>query len=470
MAHFAKKVIPVLLTLALISLFPTNSEAQSRAGYRGLISQSQGPPVYMDFFTLPGETAENLSFVTTFRIPYTALPFRRRSAPEGEPQFYSTATLSIEVFRGSPKDLEKPEDVKVRDRQSVGRSSWSDSAYAEDYPDTQSREDFLEGVLEMKLQPGVYVYVFQMSRGMDADEQLSRARAFEIHPYDRQKRGNILFGTAAGGGLSASPAGENGFTLPLLNIGNSVRYAADYRALIHLPGHSEEDRYELLLERVALTDRDTTRKATVHESSFGADKITGGARARLMPGRIAVNLAEGSHSYAVVDIPNSRFPNDSYRLSVRREGSGETVAKRVFRSLWPDMPASLLNLEVSIDMLRFIADDSTVRSIGRGSRSEMERKFREFWDARDPTPDTEYNELMAEYYRRVDYAWREFTTPETPGFETDQGRIYIRYGEPQKIERSYPSGEPTTEIWIYPDRKFIFRATSGFGDFRLVNG
>lgn len=470
MAHFANKVMPVLLALALISLFPTNSEAQSRVGYRGLISQSQGPPVYMDFFTLPGETAESLSFVTTFRIPYTALPFRKRSAPEGEPQFYSSAKLSIEVFRGSPKDLEKPRDVKVGGRQSVGRSSWSDSAYAEDYRDTQSREDFLEGVLDMKLQPGIYVYVFQMSRGGDADEQLSRARAVEISPYNRQKKGNILFGTAEEGAQSASPAGENGLTLPLLNIGNSVRYAADYRALIHLPGHNEGDRYELLLERVAITEEDTTRKAAVHEASLGSDHLTSGVRARLVPGQIAVNLVEGSHSYAVVDIPNSRFPNDSYRLSVRRDGSGETVAKRVFRSLWPDMPASLLNLEVSIDMLRFIADDSTIRNIRRGSRTEMEQKFREFWEARDPTPDTEYNELMAEYYRRVDHAWQKFTTPETLGFETDQGRIYIRYGEPQKIERTYPAGEPTTEIWIYPDRKFIFQATSGFGDFKLVNG
>jgi len=130
---------------------------------------------------------------------------------------------------------------------------------------------------------------------------------------------------------------------------------------------------------------------------------------------------------------------------------------------------SLYNLDVAIEMLRFIVSDSELRRINSGSASERERKFREFWAQRDPTPDTEFNELMAEYYRRIDHAYRNFSSLQTPGFDTDQGKAYILYGAPLNVERRLPSGSPAREIWEYPNRTLIFEATTGFGDFRLIS-
>jgi len=75
---------------------------------------------------------------------------------------------------------------------------------------------------------------------------------------------------------------------------------------------------------------------------------------------------------------------------------------------------------------------------------------------------------MAEYYRRIDYAFENFSTPTTVGFESDQGRVYIVYGPPEEVDRRLPAGGTTTEVWTYPEQQFIFTATSGFGDFQLV--
>jgi len=75
---------------------------------------------------------------------------------------------------------------------------------------------------------------------------------------------------------------------------------------------------------------------------------------------------------------------------------------------------------------------------------------------------------MAEYYSRIDHAYRNFSSLQTPGYETDMGKAYILYGQPINVERRLPANRPAREIWQYSDRTLIFEATTGFGDFRLV--
>lgn len=451
------------LTLLCLTLLLTSwvqpAEAQRPMQYRSLLMQSQMQPLYLDYFTLPGDAGATLQFTATFKLPYSTLPFRKSGRGDSTSVFFSPARLSIELFRGTEEDLREPRKVEVRGRQSVERAAWMDTARAGSYERTLSRDHFLEGSFSVDLEPGIYVYVVQLRRGTESDEMTSRAQAIRVRPYDDQRHGDILFGRQ-----------RDGQALRLLNIGNSVPYAEDFDALVHLPGHEDGQRYAVRVERLRVQGEDTTSQATVWESNIEASRVTRDRNPVFEPENLAIRLAAGERSYALLSVPNSRFPNDLYRMTVTRGEGGPVVARRTYRSLWRDMPAALYNLDTAVDLLRFIADDGTVREIRRGSSADTERKFREFWAKRDPTPDTEYNELMAEYYRRVDHAFREFSTDEMPGYDTDQGRIYIQYGEPQRVERTYPAGEPTTEIWIYEQRRFVFQATSGFGDFKLVNG
>nr|WP_240894623.1 GWxTD domain-containing protein [Fodinibius halophilus] len=120
-------------------------------------------------------------------------------------------------------------------------------------------------------------------------------------------------------------------------------------------------------------------------------------------------------------------------------------------------------------MLHYIVDDKTLDRLSSGSNEEREQKFREFWEKRDPTPETDYNELMAEYYRRIDYAYDKFSTQNKLGHKSDRGNVYIKFGPPKNTKRKFPTNGPTTEIWTYPSTKFVFQATTGFGDFKLVS-
>ena len=132
------------------------------------------------------------------------------------------------------------------------------------------------------------------------------------------------------------------------------------------------------------------------------------------------------------------------------------------------MPRSLYNLDLSIDMLRFILSPEQLDEIKDGDFSEKEQKFRAFWKERDPTKQTEFNELMTEYYRRIDQAYEKFSTFGVKGFNSDRGRTFILMGPPETTKRIYPTNSPTREIWTYPGKRYIFEATSGFGDFRLL--
>lgn len=101
---------------------------------------------------------------------------------------------------------------------------------------------------------------------------------------------------------------------------------------------------------------------------------------------------------------------------------------------------------------------------------ERENFIAIFWNNRDPNPDTEENEYREEYYERMAYANEHFASG-IPGWKTDRGRIYIRWGKPDSVEArpsggsydrpSYEGGGSTT---TYPFETWFYRHLEGVGD------
>ncbi|MDQ7065757.1 MAG: GWxTD domain-containing protein [candidate division KSB1 bacterium] len=123
-----------------------------------------------------------------------------------------------------------------------------------------------------------------------------------------------------------------------------------------------------------------------------------------------------------------------------------------------------------IDQLELIANEQEIASLRKLPEQYRRAGILSFWKSKDPTPDTELNELMIEFYRRVSYANKKFRTPEKKGWETDQGKIYIKYGPPDSIERYLAGGmNKPYEVWQYlnPRRKFVFIDNRGFGNYQL---
>ena len=93
-----------------------------------------------------------------------------------------------------------------------------------------------------------------------------------------------------------------------------------------------------------------------------------------------------------------------------------------------------------------------------------------FWARNDPDPGTEHNEFRDEFLRRLGEANTRFKSV-VEGWQTDMGRVYIQYGEPDDID-SQPMGRMLNswETWFYygEHTKFIFVDRDGFGEYTLV--
>lgn len=118
------------------------------------------------------------------------------------------------------------------------------------------------------------------------------------------------------------------------------------------------------------------------------------------------------------------------------------------RELTPEQKkraAKELNRELEIykkwvdEDVRWIISDEELAAFKKLSNNEERDQFIEqFWLRRDPTPDTVENEYKEEHYRRIAYANEHFAAG-VPGWRTDRGQIYIKFGPPTSIE-SHPSG------------------------------
>ncbi len=69
---------------------------------------------------------------------------------------------------------------------------------------------------------------------------------------------------------------------------------------------------------------------------------------------------------------------------------------------------------------------------------EKNRFIEQFWRDRDPDPNTSINEYREEHYRRIAYANEKFGAGK-PGWKTDRGMIYIKFGPPDRRQTN-PTG------------------------------
>jgi GWxTD domain-containing protein len=145
-----------------------------------------------------------------------------------------------------------------------------------------------------------------------------------------------------------------------------------------------------------------------------------------------------------------------------------------FQIVWFDKPRSLRDPDYAIQPLKLVMSEAQYDKLTSGGRKEENQAFREYWKEKDPTTGTAYNEVLAEFYTRVDSAdiyWgrgdRRF------GWRTDPGRIYVIYGEPDKIEDYSLAPSNPHMVWIYhlADRNltFLFKSLDGRKRYRLVN-
>lgn len=185
--------------------------------------------------------------------------------------------------------------------------------------------------------------------------------------------------------------------------------------------------------------------------------------------------AAGEAQYVTVPftIPGQMLDQGKYQLQVT-VGNGAYTRSDVDELTlnWPDRPLTLEDPRDAIAPLVHLTTEDEYRDLQKGQKQDLIRKLYQFWKKQDPTPGTAFNERMATFYQRADYADFNFAVGKMlDGAMTDRGKVYLLYGPPTKIERSLLPGEDPVETWTYTNnvkKTFRFTDASGRGEYKLA--
>jgi GWxTD domain-containing protein len=456
-----KKITFSFLAFLIISTSVLIGQRRGDVTYSTLANRAATPNFFFDSIVIPSENGEKGKLIFIFRMDNSFLPFKKIAtddefnSPENA-EFYSMARLNTEIFKG------KASKNELKNSSSVSRDTWQDTLFVNSYDDTKSRKKFASGRLVTELDPGMYNYVLQLSLMEETNDRNSQRRNIRVQNFTTKKDGEIYL-------AKSNSSFENA---ELINMGNNVIYGEDFKALIRIPNYSSSDSYSLIVNKARINSKDTTNIESIKTIQITKEQIISNSTLALSSKKqttLSIDRSNGSFTYALITVPNSELENSVYNLELKKDSNDEVIAKKLVRSFWPDIPPSLLNLDIAIDMMKYIVSEDQIKNLKKGNASEKEQKFRDFWKNRDPTPNTEFNELMTEYYRRVHYAFVEYRSPETPnGQDTDRGEVYIKYGPPNSRDRTFPKKGQVIETWKYNNRTFVFEKGSGFSEFMLV--
>ncbi len=170
-------------------------------------------------------------------------------------------------------------------------------------------------------------------------------------------------------------------------------------------------------------------------------------------------------------INKSKLNFSKYRISITINIEEDQITnERVFQLRWLGMSKLIDNLDDAIEQLKYIASTKVIKDLQKSKPKEKKKKFVKFWKQRDPSPATTENEIMNEYYKRIQYSNEHFSGF-MDGWKTDMGMVFILFGPPNDIERHpFEIQSKPYEIWYYYEinRTFVFVDETGFGDYRLL--
>lgn len=154
------------------------------------------------------------------------------------------------------------------------------------------------------------------------------------------------------------------------------------------------------------------------------------------------------------------FPPGDYRLKVTlREGKKELAKREAdFKMTWNWEAALLHNFRDVVDLLRYFAREVDVRPLEKAPVEKKREEWDKFWKERDPTQASRENEAKDEFERRVRFTDAYFSHMGLPGWKSDMGKIYIRYGEPDQVDED-PSGMRNTNPFVDDDGLYTSNVT-----------
>ncbi len=173
----------------------------------------------------------------------------------------------------------------------------------------------------------------------------------------------------------------------------------------------------------------------------------------------------------LINLPTKDINKVDLKIEVTvNQGKLSASKSSKFKSRDSFMFGGIGNFDLALSQMNYILTTEERKELKNLKQSEKENFFKKAWARRDPKPETKVNELMDEYYARVQFAEENFSRGSSGGWRSDMGMIFILFGKPDDIQR-YGSMQSNYvyETWYYFSigEEFAFVDDYGFGDYRL---
>ncbi|MCD6233564.1 MAG: GWxTD domain-containing protein [Candidatus Marinimicrobia bacterium] len=197
---------------------------------------------------------------------------------------------------------------------------------------------------------------------------------------------------------------------------------------------------------------------------------------QIREGYFFVNLKKNPRDYAFpVSIDELGYKEYTLELSTMIDDE-EIKRSTRFQIRWKDMSTLIHDLDLAIRQMRYLRMTNFIQAdeyqkMLNATGGEQKELFLNFWKRNDPSPNTRNNELMNEYFHRIELSNQQFSGF-LDGWESDRGMIYTIFGEPDDVEQhTFDLSTKPYIIWYYHNlnRQFVFMDYTGFGDYQLTD-
>lgn len=394
-----------------------------------------------------------------YRIDQSFFVAVRNDDPSPESEFICRGEVLIEL-------LDSLEVSRARSIQQV-------EAGSEHFDRELPGKKWYRNIASFELPPGPYKIVFEISdleseRRFVDDKSTVRLKKFT---GESRETSTPLF-------VAWQPADSAPKVIDPVGFGPNLLFGKKAALFIEVPSNQDSrnsPRVEYSIASASFPDHST--------STVVAETLSNAASFPNV--RLVCERNDDESAYELSSNDSSRalgmlVPLASEKLSLRRFDLTLTIqlgkstyrTTKSFHMVWPDMPFSLRNIDYAINALKYITTDEQRDSLRNGDLEERRDNLEAFWKRKDPTPETAYNEIMVEYYRRVDHASRTFGTLHDPdGFKSDRGKTYILYGPPTTTDRTLDPVAGYQEVWVYENlgKKFTFADQTKTGNYVLIS-
>lgn len=412
-----------------VSLFCLQSLfAQVENEYRKKPSRNFDPKYYQDFLNFSSDKENNTRVDVYIQVPYTTIQFVK--VPSGYEGAYS---VTVSVF---DQDKEKL----------LVEKTWREKISSKDFDQTISKSNYNLSLRSFYLNPGKY-FIRTSVEDEDSKKSFSSENIYTV----RDLSGDVSISDIL---LINRLNQVDGSNKILPNISRNVNFDKD-----GIPMFFEV--YSKYPQNVAIRYQIKNNEEKVIYTNT-LDKF-------LDSGRTQVIDTIKADTTKDMSIGLGKYIIDVSILDSTKENKAS--ADKVFMSRWVGVPSVINNLDKAISQLIYIATPSELGYIKDASdQKEKIKRYLEFWKKKDPTPNTEENEIFNEYYRRVAYANANFSQY-VEGWRSDRGMVFILLGSPDNVDRHpFDLESKPYEVWYYYNlnRSYVFVDETGFGDYRLT--